>query len=406
MYKSFIDFFGRKCDLNDMKLPFFSILIISFFLLTGCHGSKKDVKPPAVVTAFRIAANTIPADFQFVGVAKSSHPVEIRSRVEGYLQSINYSEGSMVDPDSLLFRIDPSQFEASLQLAEGELARQKAILWGAERSLKRLEPLYEQKAASQKDRDDALAQVLAGEASVISTSANVTQAKLNLSYTYIKSPIKGLTTRAIYREGNLITPSINGLLTSVSVIDPIWVVFSISDQELLQAKAEGNTQRLILPKEQNYTVKLKLADGSLFPSIGKVNFLAPVLDPDTGSLVVRSEFNNPKGDLLPGQFVSATISGAMRPDAIIVPQSAVFQGNHGMYVFVIDENQIVSLREVKVGQWYQTYWIITEGVHPGELVVSDGTNKVQNNSKVVISSITSYVEDRAKQPETQVKTAA
>lgn len=365
-------------------MKWFNFLIL-VFLFSGCQTSKKE-ETPVTVTAYKIEPKVIPAHFQFVGVARSSHPVEIRARVEGYLQSINYTEGSQVEPGQLLFRIDPSQFEASLQEAKGELARQEAILWRAKRSLERIEPLYEQNAASQRDRDNALARVLTAEASVIAANANVIQAQLNLSYTYITSPIEGLTGRAKQREGDLITPSANGLLTYVSVIDPIWVVFSISDEQLLQARAEGKAQRLILPEEQKYTVTLQLADGSTFPYSGTVNFASPILDPDTGAMVVRAQFPNPKGEILPGQFVSATVSGAYRPNALIVPQQAVSQGRKGMYVFVIQSNNTVSMRQVKVGEWYKSYWIIDEGLQPGDVVVVDGTNKIQNGSKVKVVS--------------------
>ncbi len=351
------------------------------FLLSGCESKKRETAP-VKVTAFCVEPETIPADFQFVGVAKSSHPVEIRARVEGYLQSIDYIEGGMIGPGELLFRLDPSQFVASLDEAKGELARQEAILWRAERSLERLEPLYEQNAASQKDRDNALAQVLAGEAAVMVAKANVTQAELNLSYTYIRSPIMGMTGRAKHREGALITPTTNSLLTLVSVIDPIWVLFSISDDELLQARAEGKANRLILPEEGNYTVTLTLADGSIFPYVGYLNFESPTLDPQTGAQVVRAQFKNPDALVLPGQFVSATISGAKWNQVLFVPQASVSKGRKGMFVFVIDSENKATRRDVKVGAWYKDYWIIEEGLEVGDVVVIEGTNKLQEGSIV------------------------
>lgn len=367
----------------------FSLICCLTFLFFGCQPEKKEM-PPVSVTAFRVERETIPADFQFVGVAKSSHPVEIRSRVEGYLESIDYTEGAMVQPGQLLFRIDPSQFEASLEEARGELARQEAILWRAKRSLKRIEPLYEQNAASQRDRDNALAQVLSAEATVIAAKANVVQAELNLSYTYITSPIKGLTARAKHREGALITPSVNSLLTLVSVIDPIWVVFSISEDQLLQARAEGKSKQLILPEEDKYDVTLKLADGSTFPYTGQVNFTSPTLDPETGALIVRAQFRNPKGVVLPGQFVNAIVSGARWNQVLIVPQEAVSQGRKGMFVFVIGSDDKVSRRQVSVGPWYQNYWIIEAGLEPGDRVVVEGVNKVQENAIVQVTSVASF----------------
>jgi len=359
---------------------------ICLLFLGGCKKEHKEL-PPTNVTAYQVVAQTIPADFEFVGVAKSSHPVEIRSRVEGYLNKIEYLEGGAVKKGAALFQIDPSQFLADVQEAQGELARQEAILWRAQRSLERIEPLYEKNAASRRDLDNATAQVLAGEAAVIEAEANLTKAELNLGYTSITSPIDGLTARAFYREGTLITPSINGLLTLVSVIDPIWVDFAVSDDQLLQAKAEGGKGRLILPPEQEFSVQLKLADGSIFANKGKVNFLSPTLNPKTGTMMIRATFENPQGELLPGQFVRAILEGATRPNAIFVPQESISKGRKGMFVYVIDANNVVSIRDVEVGSWYKNYWIVTQGLQDGEIVVAKGVNKVQAGSHVHILSI-------------------
>lgn len=292
----------------------------------------------------------------------------------------------MVEENHLLFKLDPREYEAKLQEALGELAKQEAILWRAERNLARMKPLYEKNAASLRDLDDATASVLAAEASVMVAQGNVKEAELNLSYTKVASPIKGLTGRAVFREGTLITPNVNGLLTLVSVIDPIWVLFSVSDNELLQGQGESSLNRLILPAEEEYTVTLELADGSLFPHKGKVNFTSPTLDPDTGSMVVRATFPNPQGTLLPGQFVRAIVSGAVRPNAIIVPQPAVGQGQNGMYVIVIDQNKQARMRLVEVGPWYKDFWVITKGLSAGDVVVVDGVNKVQEGVTVSIES--------------------
>jgi membrane fusion protein, multidrug efflux system len=360
-------------------------------LMSSCHSDKgaKLGAPPIEVTGFHVEPLTIPADFEFVGVAKSSHPVEIRSRVEGYLVSIDYIEGSMVDENDQLFQIDPRQFEASVEEAQGELARQEAILWRAERSLERIKPLYEKNASSLRDLDNATAQVLSAQASVIMAEANLIQADLNLSYTQIIAPVRGLVGRALFREGTLITPSINGLLTLVSVIDPIWVYFSVSDNDRLQGWQERSNEELILPEQQKYSVALQLADGSQFPYKGRVNFTSPTLDPETGAMMVRADFPNPEGKILPGQFVRATVSGAFRPDALFVPQQSVFQGRNGMYVWVVNAEHKVNARSVEVGEWYQDYWIIKRGLNKGDLVVADGVNKVQEGSLVKILSTSS-----------------
>ncbi len=376
-----------------------TLLAALIFCTAACQSKKGTAQPamPVSVTAFQVEPQTIPAPFEFVGVAKSSHPVEIRSRVEGYLWKIAYTEGSMVNEGDLLFQIDPRQFEASLLEAEGEMARQEAILWRAERSLARIEPLYTKNAVSLRDLDDATAQVLASEASVIAAEGNLINAELNLSYTSITSPIKGLTGRAAFKEGSLISPSVNGFLTEVSIIDPIWVLFSISDNELIVSQGEKSKNQLILPQDQSaYSVSLELSDGSIFPYTGEVNFKSPTLDPKTGSMVVRATFQNPEGSLLPGQFVRATVCGALRPNAIFVPQKSVFQGQKGMYVFVITKDSKAAARPVVVSEWYQDYWIIQQGLNPGELVIADGVTKVQEGTPVKIESTTKPQMDQKK----------
>ena len=212
---------------------------------------------------------------------------------------------------SASFEIDHRPFVASLEQAKGALARQEAVLWRAKKSLERIEPLYKQNAASLRDYDDAIAQVLTAEATVIEAKANVVQAELNLSWSYISSPIHGWSGKAFYREGTLISPNTTGLLTYVDIIDPIWVYFSVSDNELLQGRAEGVSASLILPEKQNYAVSLQLADGSIFPYTGKVNFASPILDPQTATMNVRAEFPNPKSELLPQSVCESKSDGSL-----------------------------------------------------------------------------------------------
>ena len=374
-------------------------LLIYSMILFGCS-SKKEGPPklPPVVTAFQVEKKTIPATFEFVGVAKSSHPVEIRARVEGYLWSIDYVEGSAVKIGQQLFQLDPRTYEASLEEAVGALAREEAILWRAQRSLDRMTPLFAKNAVSQRDLDDATAAVLTAEAGVLEATANLTQAELNLSYTKVTSPIDGFASRAVFREGTLITPNVNGLMTEVSVLDPIWVLFSIADKERLQGQSEQEKKELILPLQQEYEVQIELGNGSIFPYIGRVNFSSPILDQETGSLIVRATFPNPEGMVLPGQFVRALVSGATRPDAIFVPKQSVSRGQEGEYVFVVDANQVVSLRNVEVGEWYEDYWIIKQGLNAGEIVLVDGINKVASGDVVHIQLINKASEPKRVAP--------
>ncbi|MFY7842872.1 MAG: efflux RND transporter periplasmic adaptor subunit [Rhabdochlamydiaceae bacterium] len=334
------------------------------------------------ITYYEVVAQTIPVDFQFVGVTQSSHLVDITPRVEGYLEKIAYKEGQIVRKGDLLFQLDKSQYEVSLKEAEANLKREEASFFSTKQTVDRYQPLYEQKAASKKDLDDATGMMKQAEANVQSALAKRKKAELNLSYTSILSPISGLTTNSSYREGALITPGQKTIMTSVAVVDPMWVNLSVSDAYFLNAAKDIQEGRLIVPKNYNFDVKIRLADGTLFPGQGKVDFISPLLDPDTGSLSARVILPNPDYQLKPGQFVRATASGALRPNAMIIPQKSVQQGSHGLYVFVINNQNRAELRHVEMGDWYKEFWIVNKGLKVGDRVVVDGINKIKNNSLV------------------------
>ena len=360
-------------------------LIFLLSLLSSCQPHEEEAPtelPPVEVTTLKIKPQTIPAIFEYVGFAQSSHPVEIRARVEGYLDKIAYTEGEIVHEGDLLFQIDPRPFQASLDVAKGELARQEAILWNAKRSVDRLKPLFEQNAASRRDLDNAISQQLASEADVQSAKAKVTEAELNLNYTTINSPITGLSSRSNYREGALISPGPNGLLTTISVINPMWVDFSVSQADLLKYGDETQKGLLIQPKDQKYKVEIVLANGSVYPYKGNVNFAEPILAQSTGTMHIRAEINNPTGVLLPGQFVKVRVLGVIRPNAILVPQRAVQQGKKGMFVYVVQNGKAVT-RYIEPGDWYKDQWIINSGLQKGDVVITDGVNKVQQGSTVI-----------------------
>lgn len=362
---------------------FLLLLLLSF--LVSCGSSEEDViRPPVEVTAIEIHPKTIPANFEYVGVAQSSHLVEIRARVEGYLEKIAYLEGSFVQNGQLLFQLDKKPFEAALESAQSELAKQEAVLWNAKRSKERLEPLFEKNAASRKDLDDAIARELAAEADVSTAKSSIVQAELNLGYTTITSPISGLTGVSRYREGALITPGEKGLLTTVSVINPIWVNFSVSEGDILRATMEVQRQMLVTPDAMNFEVQIVLADGTRLPDVGKVDFTDPSLNQETGTMNIRAVLPNPLGVLRPGQFVRVILSGAVRPNAIVVPQRAVLQGKRGMFVYVVDKDHTAQIRFIEPGKWFKDDWIIKTGLAEGDIVIVDGVNKIQTGSKVVI----------------------
>lgn len=363
----------------------FILLLALTVILSGCKEEQKTAPQAVPVTVVKMEAETIPQIFEYVGFTKSSHPVDIYARVQGYLDRIGYMEGEMVERGDLLFQLDPRPFIAAVDRAKGALSKEEAILWNARVTRERLEPLYKQHAASRRDLDNAIASQLAAEASVQSAKASVIEAELNLSYTTILSPISGLSGRAKYREGTLITPGQNAELTTISVLDPIWVDFNVPSNEMLKHRDDIRKGYLLLPKDMDFTMEIVLADGSTFPHTGKANFASPTLDERTGTMLVRAAFPNPQDSLKPGEFARIRALGATRPNSLFVPQSAVLESKSGMIVYVVNENNQAEMVPVVPGDWYEKVWVIQSGLKAGDRVIVDGINKVQPGTPVIVT---------------------
>lgn len=359
-------------------------LLGSFFLLSSCGKDSPPLlsKPPVGVNAITIEPKDISAIYEYVGFVKSSHEVEVRARVAGYLDSIDYAEGQLVSKDDLLFQIDPRPFEAALASSKGDLAKQEAVLWDARRSVERLKPLYEQKAASRRDLDNALAEEAGSAALVEVAKANVVQEELNLAYTTIRSPVAGLVGASNFRVGALVVTN-ETLLTTISVLDPIWINFNVPEREVLLTQDERRKGALKFPETENgFVIEAVLADGSVLPQTGKVNFFSPTYDQKTGTMMVRAQLPNPEGRLKPGQFVRVRVSGAIRPNAVAVPKRAVVQSKKGLFVYVVDSESRATVRYVDAGEWDKENWIIKSGLKSGDVVIVDGVNKVQPGAMI------------------------
>jgi membrane fusion protein (multidrug efflux system) len=251
------------------------------------------------------------------------------------------------------------------------MARQVAAMETAKANLARVKPLVELDALSKKDLDDATGQYQSYEAAVEQAKAQVETAKLNLSYTVITSPVTGITSFAQQTEGTYISTQ-NSLLTTVAVLSPMWVNFSISENEWQKFREEERKGLLRMPKGNNFAVEVILIDGSLFPYTGRITFADSSFNPQTGTFLLRASVDNPKGTLMPNQFVRARIKGAIRPNAVLVPQRAIQQGSKGHFVWVVDKDDKAEARPVVVGSWNGDEWFVFEGLQAGERVVTDG----------------------------------
>ena len=348
----------------------------TLLMLGACSKTPLEVPGEAIaVTVMTVAERDTPVDFEFTAQTESSREVQIRARVDGFLDKRVYTEGQAVRAGQTMFLMDAKPFEAALQSAKGELAQQQARLVVAKANLGRVLPLVAQNALSQKDRDDAIGSEKEAEAAVIAAKGQVRTAELNLSYTIIKSPLAGLSSFAKQQDGSYVT-SANGLLTTVYQLDPMWVNFSVSENELLAYRDQIEKKQLRFPANNDFEVTVILADGSVLPTRGHINFTNPAFSSQTGTFLVRASFANAQGNLRPGQFVKARVSGATRPNAILVPQRAVLQGSKSHFVWVVDKDSKAHERPVEVGAWHGDDWFISDGLKPGERIVVDGAIRV------------------------------
>ncbi|WP_320409206.1 efflux RND transporter periplasmic adaptor subunit [Piscinibacter gummiphilus] len=346
-------------------------------LATACSKPPPAAAPPAPaeVAALTVSAREVPVTFEFVGQTESSQQVEIRARIDGFLEKRVYTEGSAVKAGQVMFLIDRKPFDANLAAANAELAQQQARLTTARANLTRVKPLVADHALSARDLDDATGQEQAAAAAVEAAKAKVTDAKLNAGYATITSPVSGLSSFAKVQEGAYVNAS-NSLLTYVAKLDPMRVNFSLSENEVLRVRAETAKGQLKGSDRAHYTVTLRMADGSIYPFPGRITFADAAFSQDTGTFLLRAELPNPKGDLHPGQFVRVSVYGFTRPNSIVLPQRAVQQGPRGYFVWLVDKDNKAAQREVEAGEWLGDNWLVGSGLKDGDRVVVDGVMRL------------------------------
>ncbi len=362
-----------------------AMVLVAVGMLASCgkQEPKGEASPASEVTVMTVTPRDTPVSFEFVGQTQSSHQVQIRARVNGFLERRVYTEGALVKAGSVMFQQDMKPFQAQLEVALGGLAEQQARLQVANDNLAQVKPLAALNALSQKDLDDATGQQAAAAAAVQSAKANVEQARLNLGYTTITTPVTGLSSFARVQDGAYVNAE-NSLLTSVEQMNPIWVNFTVSENDMLNLRSDQAKGILKLPASDNYPVEVVLADGSVYPGKGKITFTNASFNQQTGTFLLRATLPNLEGTLRPGQFVRARVSGPVRVNAILVPQQAVLQGAKGHFVVVVDKDNKAEIRGVQVGPWHGDDWFITEGLKAGDVVVTDGAVKLSPGAPVKI----------------------
>src|SRR3989442_14513742 len=316
--------------------------------------------PPAPeVSVLTVVPETVTARYEYVGQAAASRSVEVRSQVTGVIVARPYAEGTDVAKGTLLFRIDPTTYEAAYRSAQARLAN-------AQRNLARLNSLLGARAVAQKDVDDA-------QQAFDQAQAAADQTKKDYEDTFVRAEISGRAGRSQLQLGARVTGP-GDLLTTVERVDPIDVNFSPSDQDVLRWRRDIATRRLLVPARV-LAVQVTLEDGSIFPGTGQLNFVDLALQRMTGTLSLRAEFRNPQHVLLPGQFVRVRLLGLKRPGAILVPQRAVQRGLRGAFVYMLGDSNRVVARDVVATSWDRGAWLIEQGLQAGGRVGGDGVQQ-------------------------------
>lgn len=319
----------------------------------------------------------------YVGRIRAQQFVEIRARVEGFLEKMLFEEGTYVKKGQPLFIIDPKLYEARVNKAKAQLNKDKALELKADRDLKRIRPLYEQNAASQLDLDNAIASYESATASVAMSEADLTQAETALSYTTVSSPLSGYISERSVDIGTLVGPNGKSLLATVVKSDTVRVDFSMTGLDYLKSKARNvNLGQKDSTRKWDPYITITLADNTQYPLRGLVDFADPQVDPETGTFSVRAEMTNPDRILLPGQFTKVRLLLDVREDATVVPTKSVVIEKGGAYIFVIRPDSIAERRLIELGPEVNNRVIVERGVVPGEKIVVEGFHKLTHGDKV------------------------
>lgn len=319
----------------------------------------------------------------YVGRIRAQQFVEIRARVEGFLEKMLFEEGTYVKKGQPLFIIDSKLYEARVNKAKAQLNKDKALELKADRDLKRIRPLYEQNAASQLDLDNAIASYESATASVAMSEADLTQAETALSYTTVSSPLSGYISERSVDIGTLVGPNGKSLLATVVKSDTVRVDFSMTGLDYLKSKARNvNLGQKDSTRKWDPYITITLADNTQYPLRGLVDFADPQVDPETGTFSVRAEMANPDRILLPGQFTKVRLLLDVREDATVVPTKSVVIEKGGAYIFVIRPDSIAERRLIELGPEVNNRVIVERGVVPGEKIVVEGFHKLTHGDKV------------------------
>jgi len=376
------------------------ILVVSLASFLSCQKEPPPTPPPLGVKAATILTRDVPVYVEAIGETRGNTEIEIRARVEGFIESVDFAEGTPVHKGQLLYTLDPKPFQAALARARAHLAQTQADLARAQQDVARYEPLVAKNAISREEYETAVAVERAQRSTVDAASAEVESAEIDLGYTKVKAPDAGLVGKTEVYAGTLVGRGQSTLLTRISKVDPIHVRFTIPERDYLYYARERE-QRLS-SGAPDLPLQLVLSDASVHPHPGSFVFIDRNVDPQTGTILLEAAFANPGGIVRPGQFARIRAAVEVKQGAILVPQRAVqeLQGIHN--VAVVGADGTIELRMVEVGERIGSLWVIDSGLEPGERVVVEGLQKVRPGVKVEAEMVS--IEDAPPPAETPTGT--
>ncbi len=365
---------------RDFRMRLLAILCLVLPLLAACDEKKQAAAPPAnpAVGVRPAAMKGVSQSFEFVGRIKAVEKVDVRARVEGFLEKVAFREGQDVKAGDLLYQIEKVQFQAQVDQAKANLASAEAEVTNAQAQYNRQFELARHQFSPQSTVDQNKAALDTGRAKILQMRAALTQAEVNLDYTDIRSPISGRIGRTAYTVGNLVNPASAVLATIVSQ-DPIYVLFPVSVRDLEIIREARRNEEGGLAKIE---IRVRLSNGKDYPQRGVWNLTDPQVDQQTDTLIMRATIPNPERQLIDGQFVTAVIRERREEPRLVVPQAAVQIDQSGRYVLVVDDQHKVEQRRVETGPNRDTDVVITSGLKEGEKVIVDGIQKVRPGQAV------------------------
>lgn len=376
---------GFRRTPKKYRIGVLAAILLAAIAVTVWFFTRPKPAPPAppVVEVTPAETRNVNIYGEYAGRVRAQQFVEIRARVEGYLEKMLFDEGTYIEKGQTLFIIDPRTYRAKAEKARAQLNKAKAVETKAKRDLDRIRPLFKQNAASQLDLDNAVAAYDGAAADVAVCEADLVQAEQTLGYTTVQSPISGYISQRNADIGALVGPGGKSLLATVVKSDTVLIDFSMTSLEYLRSKERNvNLGRHDSTRNWNPFITVTMADGSKYPYQGPVDFADPQIDPKTGTFSVRAEMPNPDHTLLPGQFTRVRLLMDVREKAVTVPTKALVIEKGGAFLFVVKNDDIVEKRFVETGPETGNLTIIERGLAPGELVVTEGYHKLTHGMKV------------------------